>query len=128
MDKQTIVNALKAYGFSAFKAHEIALDTQKGDWYARAFVDLAMNRVYYRKVYPHQIESNDPEKDGQLAGPPMESELAGGVLIAPVHWSKGGIAWTVRSPKTQTVLWIGQTFEDALAAVVKWEEYGKKVS
>lgn len=32
---------LKAYGFSPAKAGEIALDAQRGDKYALAFLDLA---------------------------------------------------------------------------------------
>ena len=37
--------ALKRYGFSAFKAAEIALDYQRGDAYASKFVSLAMGWV-----------------------------------------------------------------------------------
>jgi len=36
---------LIAYGFSAFKAHEIALDYERGDKYAAAFVELAIAKA-----------------------------------------------------------------------------------
>lgn len=42
-DKQ-IYEALKAYGFSAFKAAEIKLDYKRGCNYAAKFVEMALAR------------------------------------------------------------------------------------
>ena len=43
MTRAEAARVLIAYGFSAFKAHEIALDYERGDTYAAAFVQLAAN-------------------------------------------------------------------------------------
>ena len=43
MTRAEAARVLIAYGFSAFKAHEIALDYERGDKYAAAFVQIAAN-------------------------------------------------------------------------------------
>lgn len=41
IEAKRIRAVLQAYGFSAFKAAEIALDASRGDEYARQFIKLA---------------------------------------------------------------------------------------
>lgn len=41
-----IYRALVEYGFSPQKAAEIALDHERGDKYAAAFVDIALRKHY----------------------------------------------------------------------------------
>ncbi|MCA3573106.1 MAG: hypothetical protein IOC86_04265 [Aestuariivirga sp.] len=43
MTRAEAARVLITYGFTAFKAHEIALDYERGDKYAAAFVQIAAN-------------------------------------------------------------------------------------
>ena len=45
MTRDDAARILIAYGFSAFKAWEIALDYERGDKYAAAFVELAIAKA-----------------------------------------------------------------------------------
>jgi hypothetical protein len=124
MNNTVIIKALTDYGFSAFKAHEIALDYRRGNNYAKAVVDMALKRVELTEEYPYEIEPNDPNKSGDPAGAPVVSSLQGGTWIRPIH-HRGGIAWTMSRSSNGPAVWIGETLEAAQATLVKWvEQFG----